>query len=161
MKELRRELTLTGLLIGVLCAAAPGGAATTNATVNVTITVLPYAEVRLDQTTLNVTIAEGATVYGPLYVGGTIVSNCPVMVFARINPPVGAPGLWTADTQVARMEAPGVLYFGQLLRVIVWDIPSGYGGGQFTLDVTGHSAVTVSQVPTPNVGEVIVTVVPE
>jgi hypothetical protein len=160
MNHLKYKLAAAAVLLGLFCPAGPAEAGT-SATVKVTITVLPYAEVRMDQATLNVTIAEGATVYGPAYVGGTIVSNCPVLVFARIKPPAGAPGLWTADTQVARVANPGVFYFGQLLRVVVWDIPSGYGGGAFTLDVTGHSAATLSQVPTPNVGEVIVTVVPD
>ena len=161
MRELRGNLAIAGILLGLFCAAAPAGEPLATATVNFTITVLPYAEIILDKTTLNVTITAGQTSYGPVYVGGTIVCNCPVMVFARVNPPAEAPGAWSADTQVASLGSPGVFQFGQLLRVVVWDIPSNYTGGSFDLQVSGRSAATISQVPSPNVGEVMVTVVPE
>ena len=159
MKSVKCSLVMAGVLAGLFCAAAAAPAATT-ASVNVTIRVLPFAEVRMDQATLNVTITGDSATYGPVYVGGTIVSNCPVTVFARIRPPAGAPGTWSADTQVSTISGPGVYYFGQLLRVIVWDIPSG-SSGTFSLDVAGRGAATLSQVPSPNVGEVVVTVVPQ
>ena len=160
MKEFGRNLAMAGVLMGLVCAASPAGAGTTTATVDVTITVLPYAQVTIDQTTLNVTITAGSTTYGPVYVGGTVLCNCPVMLFARITPPDGAPGAWTADTEVARITAPGFFQFGQLLRVIVWDIPTNYAGGSFDLQVSGHSAPTIAEIPAPGVGEVMVTVVP-
>jgi len=154
-------LALAALAIGLFSAAATAGEPMATATVNVTITVLPYAEVCMDQTTLSVTISPGQTVYGPVYVGGTVTCNCPVMLFARIGPPAGAPGTWAADTMVARIAAPGVFYYGQLLRVVVWDIPSDYAGGSFGLQVSGRFAATMSQIPAPGVGEVMLTVVPE
>ena len=160
---MKTVFTIIAALALFLAASAGSMQAGTTTTVTVKLTILPYAEVTLDQSTLNVTItfAETRTVYGPVYVGGTIMCNCPVMVFARINPPWGAPGVWTAETMIAKVENPGVFYFGQLLRVVVWDIPAGSGSMNFTLDVTGRSVPTISQVPTPDVGEVMVTVVPE
>jgi hypothetical protein len=162
MRKHRFIAVMAGALVGLLCAAATAGAATTSATVNVTITVLPYASVTLtQQTPLTITIAGGQTTYGPVYVGGTITCNCPVMLYARIGPPAGAPGVWSADSMVARIGTPGVFYYGQLLRVVVWNIPSDYKGGSFGLQVSGRFAATMAQVPNPGVGEVMVTVVPE
>jgi len=163
MRELRGNLAIAGVVLGLFCAAAPAGQPPVTAAVDVTITVLPYAQVTLDETTLDVTItfAETETVWGPVYIGGTIVCNCPVMVFARVNPPAEAPGVWQADTMVARVEVPGLFQYGNLLRVVVWDIPAGSGSMNFTLGVTGRSAATISEVLPPNLGEVVVTVVPE
>jgi len=158
-------MAASAIVLAAGLSAAPALAETTSATatVQVTITVLPYAQVSLDKATPDVTMtfSETTTVYGPVYVGGTITCNCPVLLFARVNPPAEAPGDWTADTEVARVENPGVFYFGHLLRVIVWDIPPGTGSLNFTLDVTGQSAAMISEIPSPDVGEVMVTVVPE
>ena len=163
MRELRGNLAIAGVLLGLFCAAAPAAETPTTATVDVTATILPFAQVSLDKATVDITItfSETTTVYGPVYVGGTVLCNCPVLLFARVNPPAGAPGVWQADTEVTRVENPGVFYFGLLLRVIVWDISAGSGSMDFTLDVTGQSAATISEIPSPDVGEVVVTVVPE
>jgi hypothetical protein len=152
---------VTVVALGLVFAPGPAGAPPQTASVDVTITVLPYAQVSLDQATLNITIAGGQTIYGPMYVGGTVVCNCPVLLFARIQPKSWAPGVWTAEAEVARIDSPGVIFYGHLLRVVVWDIPSDYPGGSFTLQVSGHSVRTISEVPSPASGEVIVTVVPQ
>lgn len=159
MKNLANTLA-AAMLICSACATAAADPQTT-VTVNVTITVVPYAQVQLDQTTLNITITAGSATADSLYVGGTVVCNCPVMLFARVNPPAGAPGVWTTDMLVTRINTPGVFQFGELVRVIVWDIPLEYAGGSFDLDVSGHFAPTISQSPSPGIGEVMVTIVPQ
>ena len=165
MRELRGNLAIAGVLMGLLCAATPAGAATTSATVAVTITVLPYASVTLSQETpLTVTISEGQTTWS-VAVGGTVLCNCPVSLFAAVTPPTGAPTGWTwnASTKVATIDTPGTHDYtsagNELLTVTA-------GGGQaedgsFSLTFTGQGLPQGSTPATPTAGNVVVTVMPQ
>ena len=163
MRELRGNLAIAGILLGLLCAATPTGAATT-ATVNVTITVLPFASVTLSQETpLTVTISQGQTTWS-VAVGGTVLCNCPVSLFAAVTPPTGAPGGWTwnASTRVATIETGGVYdYTGtgnELLTVTAEG--SEANAGTFSLTFTGQSLPKGSTPASPPEGNVVVTVMP-
>ena len=163
MRELRGNLAIAGILLGLLCAATPTGAATT-ATVNVTITVLPFASVTLSQETpLTVTISQGQTTWS-VAVGGTVLCNCPVSLSAAITPPADAPAGWTwsASTKVATISTPGIHVYtsggNELLTV------SGGGSeanaGTFSLTFTGQSLPKGSTPASPPEGNVVVTVMP-
>jgi len=155
MNKHRPIAVMAGALVGLLCAAATAGAATTSATVAVTITVLPYASVTLtQQTPLTVTIAGGQTTYGPVYVGGTIGCNCPVMLFADISPPAGAPGRWYATAMVSEVNELGVHTYLQLVRIFVANIPAE-SAGTFSLEILGTK---LGDYPYPQAGQVVVTV---
>ena len=150
----RRIFAVAAVALAVTLPAGPALAGETmdTATVDVTITVLPYAEVRMDQATLDVTIAEGSTTYGPVYLSGTVVCNCPVMLFAEIEPPAGAPGSWYATAMVLDVGDPGVHVFEQLVRIVVVNASPGYSG---TLDILDGS---LGEYPSPEAGQVVITV---
>ena len=160
MNKHRPIAVMAAALVGLFCAAATAGEPLATATVNITITVLPYAEVQLDHATLQVTIAQNSITYGPVYVGGTVTCNCAVLLYAGINPPTGAPGTWTAGAR-ADTITPGVHYYNDLLSVAVKNIDSGYQGGTFNLTVTGNS--TAKGAPLPDLGSnvLMLTVVPQ
>lgn len=162
MKTFRRNLAIAGLLIGLLCAAAPAGAAT-SATVNVTITVLPYASVTLSQEgPLTVTIGPQETSWS-VAVGGTVVCNCPVSLSAAIASvqPGAAPGwTWSAATNVTQISTPGINVYTSLLTV------SGGGsalaaGSSFSLTFTGQGLPKGPTPAPPTAGNVVVTVMPQ
>lgn len=134
---------------------------TGTATVKVTVTVLPYAEVTLYESHLDITLPAGPANYGPVYVGGTVICNCPVSLFARVTKPPGAPGDWEAAAMEGRVGTPGIHHFNLLLRIVVWNIPAGEGGGDWLLKVEGKKADGLGGVVTPPAGEATITVVPE
>jgi len=142
---------MAGALVGLLCAAATTGAAT-SATVNVTITVLPFAEVRMDSENVEVYLPAGGGNSQPVYVGGTVTANCSVMLLAEIKAPSGAPGRWFATPMVAEVAHPGT-HFDRLVRINVLDVPPGYGGN-VSIQVFGSK---LGETPMPNPGQVVVT----
>ena len=150
----RRIFAVAAVALAVTLPAglAPAGETPATATVDVAITVIPYAEVRMDQATLSVTIAADSTTYGPVYLSGMIACNCSVMVFAEIEPPAGAPGSWYASAMVVEVDEPGVHVIDQLVRIVVTNASPGYSG---TLDILDGS---LGQSVTPTAGQVVVTV---
>jgi hypothetical protein len=165
VRKLATNILVTGVLVGLLCAAAPADAATTSATVDVTITVLPYASVTLSQQgPLTVTIGAEQTKWS-VAVGGTVVCNCPVSLSAAITPPAGAPAgwTWTASTKVAAISTGGLHVYtsegNELLTV------SGEGSaaaaGSFNLSFTGQGLPYGSTPVPPTAGNVVVTVMPQ
>jgi hypothetical protein len=164
MKTFRHNLAIAGVVIGLFCAASPAGETSATATVNVTITVMPYASVTLSQQTpLTVTISEGQTNWS-VAVGGTVLCNCPVSLSAAITPPAGAPigWTWTAATKVAAISTPGSHDYtsagNKLLTVTVTGNPSP---GGFDLAFTGQGLPGGSTPATPAAGYVVVTVMPQ
>jgi hypothetical protein len=141
-----------GLSLGLLLAAAPVGASTQTADVAVRITVLPFAEVRMDHPSVDVAIPAGGADY-TVYVGGTVVCNCSTALFASITKPDGAPGDWQSYP-VSATKGPGQGHDPYLLRIKVSN--QGSAGWTGTLSVFGESG----EVRTPGVGEVVLTVMP-
>lgn len=80
MKTFGRNLAITGVLIGLLCAASSAGDSSKNAVVDVKVTVLPYAKVNFDPTSVVVSSTNPGTVTG------TLTCNAPVTVTASISP---------------------------------------------------------------------------
>ena len=156
------HFVVMGLSLGLLFAAAHAGETLATATVNVTLSILPYAEVHLDQTTLNVTIPAGQTCYGPVYVGGTVECNSSTTLFTRITKPPGAPGLWQSYP-LSETRQPGQGHDPYLLRIMVWDIvwPEGSADWTSALKVSGESVQDLGEVRTPAAGEVVLTVMPK
>ena len=93
MRELRGNLAIAGILLGLFCAAAPAGEPLDTATVDVLLTILPYAQITLTADTVQVTLPEGAAtaICDPVAVGGTVICNCAVSRFGNVTPPVGKP----------------------------------------------------------------------
>ncbi len=150
--------------VTAMAAAAPQSAAQVDrrtATVNVRITVLPYATVELDQTSVQVTFVEGATYFGPVTVGGTVRCNVPVQLSARVTPPAGAPGTWVAETMVSSIGNAGVYHFSQLLSLSVSGLPAGVGGQSYPVLMQGQFAPNLGGIHTPLAGVVTLTVVPQ
>ncbi len=148
------------LMAGTLALAAALGPAPAlgdppaTATVDVMLTILPYAEVTLDSPTVTVTLPEEGGNSQPVYVGGSVTTNCSVMLFADIEPPAGAPGSWYATLMVPDVDQPGAYIFGQLMRIVVLNVPGGHGGN-VELDVLGSS---LGGYPTAEAGQVVITV---
>ena len=160
MRASRHNLAITGLLIGLFCAAAPAGETLATATVDVKLTIQPYAQVTLDRTSVEIAIPKGVTVYGPVYVGGTVFCNCSTTLFSRITKPDGAPGDWSSYP-VSETKLPAQGYDAHLLRIMIWKIPEWFTGWTFTLNVSGKSVQNPGQIGTPAPGEVILTVMPQ
>ena len=159
MNKHRPIAVMAGALVGLLCAAAPAGQPLATATVNVTLTILPYASVTLSQQTpLTVTISGGQTNWS-VAVGGTVLCNCPVSLSAAITPPAGAPAGWTwiASTKVATIDTAGTHNYNELLTVTVTGDPDT---GSFSLTPTGQGLPKGSTPATPTAGNVVVTVMP-
>jgi hypothetical protein len=98
MKAFGRNLAITGVIVGLLCAAAPAGAAT-SATVNVRITVLPYAKVSFNQESVQVDKDHPGTVTG------TFTCNAPVNITGDIRDPSGNGILWAVNPTDAKTTA--------------------------------------------------------
>ena len=163
MRRFRLHQAILGVVLGLFCSAA-AGQSTATATVNVRITVLPYAEVTLDVQSMSVTISQGRTSWS-VSIGGTVVCNCPVSLSADVTPPPTAPAGWTwsASTKVAKISTPGSHEFrgtgNQLLTVTA--AGDAAAAGSFDLTFTGQGLPRGSTPGTPGAGEVIVTVVPD
>lgn len=162
MKTFKHNLAITGVLIGLFCAAASAG--TTTATVNVTITVMPYASVTLSQEgPRTVTISEGQTNWS-VAVGGTVVCNCPVSLSAAITPPAGAPvgWIWTAKTTVDAISTSGNHdYTSEGNKLVTVRVTGDPTPGSFDLIFNGQGLPKGSTPATPAAGYVVVTVMPQ
>jgi hypothetical protein len=159
MRKLMTNIVAMGIAMGLTCAAATAGAAQDTATVDVAITVMPFAEVSLDRTSVEIAIPEGVTFYGPVYVGGTVFCNCSTTLFTCITKPAGAPGNWSSYP-VSETKQPAQGYDANLLRIMVLNIPEPLTGWTFTLNVSGKNVQNPGQIGTPAPGEVILTVMP-
>ena len=162
MRRFRLHQAILGVVLGLFCSAA-AGQSTATATVNVWITVLPYAEVTLDARSMSVTISQGQTSWS-VSIGGTVVCNSPVSLFASVTPPPTAPAGWTwsASTKVATLT-PGSHAFttegNKLLTVTA--VGRAAAAGSFDLTFTGQGLPRGSTPGTPGTGEVIVSVIPD
>jgi len=153
MKEqLRANLAIGGLLIAAFCAPARAGDVLATATVNITVTVLPFAEVSVDSGTVQVTLPDAGGSSDSVYVGGTVTCNCSVMLFADVEPPEEAVGQWYATLMVPEAQ-PGV-HVGDLVRINVLNIPPGHGA-DINLGVLGSK---LGENPIPQAGQVVITV---
>ena len=133
--------------------AAIAKAAQTSAEVQVTITVLPFAEVTIDPSVI-VTLPEGGGNSQPVFVSGAVTANISVMLFSDIVPPAGAPGNWYATLMVAAVDQPGVHVYNQLVRIVVLNVPAGHEGN-IELGVLGSK---LGDSPTAQAGQVVITV---
>ncbi len=144
------------LAIIIALTAAPAAiakAAQTSAEVQVTITVLPFAEVTLDPSVI-VTLPEGGGNSQPVFVSGTVTANISVMLFSDIVPPAGAPGNWYATLMVVAVDQPGVHILNPFVRIVVLNVPAGHGGN-IELNVLGSK---LGNSPTVQAGQVVITV---
>lgn len=150
---MKRLLVIVGA--GALLVALSGGPAlaqgTATATVNVTITVLPYAKVAFDQETLDIDLGEGNT-GGTFYAGATLSCNCDVTLTAAVEKPTDATGTWTAQAQLNWAD-PGVFYSATLLEISISGETPGYGTFLTLLDGT-----LVTELPTLEAGQATITV---
>lgn len=152
----RRIFAVTAVVLAImhpLGLAPVGEALAAPATVDIKLTIEPYAEVTLDSDTVTVTLPADGGSSVPVYVGGTVTANCSVMLFVDIEPPV-AVGDWYATLMVPDVDQPGVHVFGQLVRIVVRNIPAGHGGG-VELGVIGSK---LGDSPTAQAGQVVITV---
>jgi hypothetical protein len=159
MRKLMTNIVAMGIAMGLACAAATAGAAQDTAIVDVAIKVLPFAEVSMDRTSVEIAIPAEATYYGPVYVGGTVFCNCSTTLFTSIAKPAGAPGDWSSYP-VSENKLPAQGYDSKLLRIMVLNIPEPRTGWTGTLNVSGESVQNPGQIGTPAPGEVILTVMP-
>jgi len=85
----------------------------------ITIRVLPYVEVMLDQSQVAIPIPSYAGSSSPVFVGGTVRTNFPVVLSVSITPPPDAPSTtaWMVETLVPQVETTGEHHFPQLLRI--------------------------------------------
>ncbi len=151
---LRNVILPLAIIIALTAApAAIAKAAQTSAEVQVTITVLPFAEVTLDPSVI-VTLPEGGGTSQPVFVSGTVTANISVMLFSDIVPPAGAPGNWYATLMVAAVDQPGVHVYNQLVRIVVLNVPAGQEGN-IELNVLGSK---LGDSPTAQAGQVVITV---
>ncbi|MFW6155456.1 MAG: hypothetical protein ACOC95_09585 [Planctomycetota bacterium] len=141
---------------GVAAADQPGD----TASVAVTVTVLPFAEVSLDVDQVEMVLPDGGHAE-PVYVGGDIATNVPATIYTRITKPQDAPGDWYALPEVRELYEAGSYRFDNLLEIGVWDIPDGEGGGTYVIALEGRFAESYADIVTPGDGTAILTVVPE
>jgi hypothetical protein len=158
---MHRLLTLIGAVV-MLVSFAPGSARAETldtATVQVTLTILPYAKVTLSTYTVKVTLPFDAPVAtcDPPVVGGTIICNCPVTLFGNVTPPAGAPGIWGVTLKTAHIENPGEHVFADLFEIIV--INSGAGG--YFNDEVYDTAVSSDFATVGEEGVVVITAIPQ
>ena len=156
---MRKIIVIAGLALAL---SLPGGPAAgePTATVDVMLTILPYAEVTVDPTA-DVYLPDAGGKSEVVYVAGTVTCNCPVILFADIEPPEGAPGDWYATLKQGDVE-PGLHVFSDyLVRINVQNVPSEEYEGEYdepiTLQILGSK---LGQYPTPQAqaGQVVVTV---
>ena len=153
-------IALAALLAAAPSAAADGQASDT-ATVAVTISVQPFAEVTLDLDVVDVVLPPGPGNAEPVYVGGNVRTNVPASVWTRITAPTGAPGNWVVEPEVHTISAAGSYRFDQLMRIIVYDLPDGFAGETYPVSVAGLSASDISEIVKPGAGVATVTVIPD
>lgn len=149
-----KRLLIMGAALALAIGFSGGPAlAQSSATVDIKLTIEPYAKVTLDDTSVQIKIPVGASSVGPVYLGGTVETNCDITVSAVISPPSGAPpGTW----QVAIAGTPfgsGTHHNSQLLSVTVSE---GEGGATY-YDLT-LIAKALGESQTPSAGQVVVTI---
>ena len=152
-----RTVMLLILAMPALTAApAMAAAAQTSCDVDVIITVLPYAVVSLEEDEVEVKLPRTGSGKDRVYVAGTVVSNCPVMLFADIEPPEGAAGDWYVIVRNPVVPVPGVNFFKKMLRIDVVNFPPDEeDDAEFALQLIGSS---LGESPTAQPGQVVVTV---
>lgn len=146
---MNRLLTLIGAVV-MLVSFTPGSALAVSdtATVKVTVTVLPYAEVRFDNDTLLIELDKRGS--GKSHAKGQVLCNCPVILTAAVYPPAGATGEWKATTVPGTIE-PGKHEYKDLLTISVKGTP----GDTFSLELVNSTL----EAPPLEQGQAIVTVV--
>ncbi len=150
------------MVIGVLAATAGAqDPPRKQAVVQVTIRVLPFAEVTMDVGQVTVTLPAGATTAPPVTVGGTIRSNVGTTIYTRVTPPEGAQGDWVAEPEVRSLATGGTYHLSELLRITVYDLPIGFGGSTHTIGINGQSVGSVNEITKPGTGTATVTVIPD
>lgn len=135
--------------------------ASDSATVSVTVTVLPFAEVMLDQDQVDVHLPDGGGNAEPVYVGGDIRTNVPASVYARITKPDDAPGDWTAEPEQREIDEAGDYRFDELMRIMVYDVPEWSDGLTYSIELDADTVDSFEQIITPEAGTAIITVIPE
>ncbi|MGB2937903.1 MAG: hypothetical protein WBD05_06860 [Phycisphaerae bacterium] len=158
MKKLMSAAIAIVLAAGL--SAAPALASDT-ATVKVTITVLPYAQVLMDVASVQITLPPEGGYVGPVKLGGTITCNVPATIYAHITKPVDAPGDWTAQPAVRRVESRGVHYWPDLLWIEVWSVPPSDEERVYGVNIVGASAGDPSEITPPGAGVAVLTVIPD
>lgn len=153
-----RTVMLLILAMAALAAApALAGETPTTATVDILLTISPYAEVFLHREIVKVRLPKyGGTKV--LEIGGAIVTNCPVMLSAAIQKPEGAPGNWYVTVLVPEITELGFHEFEELMRVEILDIPPKDKEEKpifYDLELVGSK---LGEFPTPQAGQLVVTV---
>ena len=129
----RKIIAIAGLALALSLLAAPAaGEPTATATVDIMLTILPYAEVRFDNETLDINLKGGTS--GTFSAQGEIWCNCSVVLTANVYKPAGATGQWIPTTIADTIE-PGVHTGLQLLTIsILYET-----GGDFSLGLVDSS----------------------
>ena len=151
-----RTVMLLILAMAVLATAPAAAPAQTSCEVDVIITVLPYAVVSFEEDEVEVKLPRTGSGKDRVYVAGTVVSNCPVMLFADIEPPEGAAGDWYVIVRNPVVPVRGVNFFKKMLRIDVVNFPPDEeDDAEFALQLIGSS---LGESPTAQPGQVVVTV---
>lgn len=130
--------------------SASSAAVATTATVPVTVTILPYAEVTLQQSRVDVKVTPSEQLQEiSVTVAGTVTCNYPVTLVATINKPEQANGTWSARFASQTFNS------GR-------DQPLG----NLTIEVSATSddkefPITLLTSPSNEPGTIVVTVVPQ
>lgn len=152
-----RTVMLLILAMAALAAApALAGEPLTTATVDVTATLLPYAEVSLDRDTVKVKLPKrGGSKYKEI--GGAVGNNCPVKLSAKIRKPRRAPGDWSVSVLVPEITEPGFREYGKLVRIKIVNIPPQDEKPTF-IYIQMIGSELGEKPPRPKPGQVVVTV---
>lgn len=156
---MHRLLTLIGAVVIICLLAVPALAAnpdgsldgtSATATVDISLTILPYAEVKFDKDTLPITLNKKGS--GKFHAKGQVWCNCPVTLTADVRRPADAnKGKWKPQTVRGTIE-PGKHEYKHLLTI---SISKGTRGDTFTLGLVNS---TLDEPPPLEQGQAIVTV---
>lgn len=158
---MHRLLTLIGAVVIICLLAVPALAAnpdgswdetSATATVDISLTILPYAEVRFDKDTLTIKkLKQDSDKSQKFHAKGQVWCNCPVKLTADVRKPAGAMGTWTPKTVRGTIE-PGKHEYKHLLTI---SISNETGGKTFSLGLVNS---TLDEAPPLEQGQAIVTV---
>ena len=144
---MHRLLTLIGAVV-MLVSFTPGSAraeTSATATVDILLTILPYAEIEFYTDTVQVTLPQGAATAtcDPAVIGGSVICNCPVNLFGNITPPAFAPGTWGVALATNLIENPGEHVFDDLFEISVLNSGTGgyFAGQEYGMVVSSDIAV--------------------
>ena len=167
MRKLMTNIVALGIAMGLGFATAPADEAGKSATVNVAITVLPYASVTLNESSRTITISEAKTTL-TVEVGGTVTCNCNVRLYSVMANPTGVTSgwAWTATTKVGSgVLTPGTYAYTGTGNNLLTVIGSGseVTSGEVALTFAGQSLPKGSSPPEGSspAGSVLVTVIPD